>query len=70
MISPAAKERAEKLIQSGVDEGADLLLDGRDFKVKGYEKGNFLAPTIITKVTVNKTIVTVVSVNRNLPALQ
>jgi len=52
MISPAAKDRAEKLIQSGVDEGASLLLDGRNFQVKGYECGNFLAPTILTNVKV------------------
>ena len=28
LISPQAKARVEKLIQSGVDEGAELLLDG------------------------------------------
>jgi malonate-semialdehyde dehydrogenase (acetylating)/methylmalonate-semialdehyde dehydrogenase len=32
MISPQAKERAVKLIQSGVDEGAKLVLDGRNIK--------------------------------------
>ena len=53
MISPAAKERAEKLIQSGINEGATILLDGRNFKVKGYECGNFLAPTILTNVKPN-----------------
>ncbi|CAB1335202.1 unnamed protein product [Coregonus sp. 'balchen'] len=45
LISPQAKER------SGVDEGAQLLLDGRNLKVQGYENGNFVGPTIIGNVT-------------------
>lgn len=52
LISPQAKERVCSLIQSGVDEGAKLLLDGRNVKVKGYENGNFVGPTIISGVTV------------------
>jgi len=50
VISKESKKRIESLIQSGVDEGANLLLDGRGFVVKGYEKGNFLGPTILTNV--------------------
>ncbi|KAI5741918.1 hypothetical protein M8J77_001164 [Diaphorina citri] len=50
VISPQAKERILSLIQSGVDEGATLLLDGRNLKVPGYEKGNFIGPTILTNV--------------------
>ncbi len=42
LISPAAKEKVESLVQSGVDEGADLLLDGRGIVVNGYENGNFV----------------------------
>lgn len=45
-----AKERILALIQSGVDEGATLLLDGRNLTVPGYEKGNFVGPTILTNV--------------------
>lgn len=52
LISPQAKERVNSLIQSGVDEGAKVLLDGRNVKVKGYENGNFVGPTIISNVTV------------------
>lgn len=51
VISPAAKERIEYLVESGVKEGAKLVLDGRGFKVAGYEKGNFVGPTILTGVT-------------------
>jgi len=55
LISPAAKANVCRLIQSGVDEGAQLLLDGRNVIVKGYENGNFVAPTILTDVTPDMT---------------
>ena len=55
LISPQAKARVEKLIQSGVDEGAELLLDGRGITVEGYENGNFVGPTIINNVTTEMT---------------
>uniref|UniRef100_A0A8D3E041 methylmalonate-semialdehyde dehydrogenase (CoA acylating) n=1 Tax=Scophthalmus maximus TaxID=52904 RepID=A0A8D3E041_SCOMX len=50
-----AKTRVESLIQSGVEEGAKLLLDGRNVKVKGYENGNFVGPTILGNVTPDMT---------------
>ncbi|XP_060573404.1 probable methylmalonate-semialdehyde dehydrogenase [acylating], mitochondrial isoform X1 [Ruditapes philippinarum] len=50
LISPEAKKRVCDLIQSGVDQGAQLLLDGRNVKVPGYENGNFVGPTILHKV--------------------
>lgn len=51
MISPAALQRAEGIIQAAVDGGAKLVLDGRKPKVAaGYEKGNWLGPTILTDV--------------------
>ncbi|KAK7104562.1 probable methylmalonate-semialdehyde/malonate-semialdehyde dehydrogenase [acylating], mitochondrial [Littorina saxatilis] len=50
LISPEAKDRVCNLIQAGVDAGADLLLDGRGIKVPGYEKGNFVGPTILHQV--------------------
>ncbi|XP_033099349.1 methylmalonate-semialdehyde dehydrogenase [acylating], mitochondrial-like, partial [Anneissia japonica] len=53
VISPQAKDRICTLIQSGVDEGANLLLDGREISVPGYEKGNFVGPTILTDVKPN-----------------
>ncbi len=56
LISPQAKERVERLIQTGVDEGADLLLDGRGIVVEGYENGNFVGPTIFDKVTTDMQI--------------
>ena len=56
LVSPNAKKRVEGLIQKGVDEGAELLLDGRNLTVKGYEKGNFVGPTIFNGVKPNMAI--------------
>merc|ERR1719297_205929 len=50
VISPEAKERICKLIQSAVDEGAELVIDGRDVSVEDYPDGNFVGPTIITNM--------------------
>ncbi|WP_233235478.1 CoA-acylating methylmalonate-semialdehyde dehydrogenase [Bordetella sp. LUAb4] len=50
LVSPAARKRVESLIQQGVDEGAQLLLDGRDVKISGFEKGNFVGPTVFSGV--------------------
>jgi malonate-semialdehyde dehydrogenase (acetylating)/methylmalonate-semialdehyde dehydrogenase len=58
LISPQALKRAEDLIQSGVHQGAKLILDGRGIKVPGFEKGNFLGPTILTGVTPEMTCYT------------
>ncbi len=52
LISPAAKKRVCDLIEAGKNEGAKLILDGRDVKVKGYDKGNFVGPTILSGVKV------------------
>jgi len=50
MIDRAALERAHALIQSAEDEGATILLDGRNISVPDYPNGNFLGPTIIDNV--------------------
>jgi malonate-semialdehyde dehydrogenase (acetylating)/methylmalonate-semialdehyde dehydrogenase len=50
VITKESKERIEKLIQKGVDDGAKLLLDGRKIKVPGSEEGNFVGPTILADV--------------------
>lgn len=51
MISPQALKRAEDLIESGVNQGAEVLLDGRKPDVPGYPNGNWLAPTVLSGVT-------------------
>ncbi|KAK7363052.1 hypothetical protein VNO77_05181 [Canavalia gladiata] len=50
VISKQAKERIHKLVQSGVESGARLLLDGRNIVVPGYESGNFIGPTILSDI--------------------
>ncbi|MCB1213151.1 MAG: CoA-acylating methylmalonate-semialdehyde dehydrogenase [Chlamydiia bacterium] len=50
LISKQAVERVESLIQSAEEAGAELLLDGRSCVVPGYERGNFIGPTIVTAV--------------------
>jgi CheY-like chemotaxis protein len=52
-VRRVAEQRIFELIESGVKEGATLLLDGRNAKVPGYEEGNFIGPTIFTDVTTN-----------------
>lgn len=56
LVSPNALKRVEGLIQQGVEEGAELLLDGRNLVVQGYEKGNFVGPTVFNGVTGDMTI--------------
>jgi malonate-semialdehyde dehydrogenase (acetylating) / methylmalonate-semialdehyde dehydrogenase len=47
VITSGSRERVEGLIDQGVQQGATLLLDGRNPKIDGYEKGNFIRPTIL-----------------------
>jgi len=56
LISCAARERVESLIARGVEEGAKLELDGRNPQVPGFEKGNFVGPTIFSGVKPGMTI--------------
>ncbi|MCH7424303.1 CoA-acylating methylmalonate-semialdehyde dehydrogenase [Shewanella sp. MM_2022_3] len=56
LISPAAKARVLKLIAQGKQESAECLLDGSDFTVAGYESGNWVGPTMFTKVTTDMSI--------------
>ncbi|WP_154223728.1 CoA-acylating methylmalonate-semialdehyde dehydrogenase [Marinicella rhabdoformis] len=56
LISPQAKARVEGLIAQGVEEGADLLLDGRGLEVEGYPNGNWIGPTLFSNVTTDMEI--------------
>ena len=56
LISPEAKERVEGLIGRAVDEGAEILLDGRNYHVEAYETGNFVGPTILSNVDTDSEI--------------
>jgi len=50
VVSKQAKQRIEGFIAQGEKEGAKLELDGRNPKVPGYEKGNFIGPTVFSGV--------------------
>ena len=51
VVTAAAKEKILGLVQSGIDQGADLVVDGRDFSLQGYEDGFFVGPHLFDKVT-------------------
>ena len=57
VITPESKARIEGLIQKGIDEGAKVLLDGRNAKIPGYETGNFISPTILEDVALDKELI-------------
>jgi malonate-semialdehyde dehydrogenase (acetylating) / methylmalonate-semialdehyde dehydrogenase len=56
VITPESKARIEGLIQRGIEEGARPLVDGRNAQVAGYEKGNFIRPTILDNLTPDSTL--------------
>nr|WP_321525953.1 CoA-acylating methylmalonate-semialdehyde dehydrogenase [uncultured Cohaesibacter sp.] len=51
VITADAKKRIGGLIDSGVEQGADLVVDGRAFTLQGYEGGYFVGGTLFDKVT-------------------
>lgn len=50
VISPQAKQRIQNIVKNAPKEGAKVILDGTNLVVQGFEKGNFIGPTIITEV--------------------
>ena len=57
VITPESKTRIENLIQKGVDEGGNLLVDGRNAKVEGSENGNFIKPTILHNLPLDSSLI-------------
>jgi malonate-semialdehyde dehydrogenase (acetylating)/methylmalonate-semialdehyde dehydrogenase len=51
VVSAAHKAKIESYIQMGVDEGAELVVDGRGFSLQGHEDGFFCGPTLFDRVT-------------------
>ena len=51
VISKEHKEKINNYITTGVDEGANLILDGRNIKIQGYENGYFVGPTLFDNVS-------------------
>ena len=56
LVTGAARDKVAGLIETGVNEGAKLVLDGRELRVDGHEDGFFLGPSLFDEVTTNMTI--------------
>ncbi|WP_167042068.1 CoA-acylating methylmalonate-semialdehyde dehydrogenase [Salinibacterium sp. ZJ454] len=56
LINADAVTRVSAAIQAGIDEGAELLADGRGHVVEGYENGFYLGPTLFDNVTTDMSI--------------
>lgn len=56
VITAAAKDRISGLIDSGVEAGAELVVDGRQIALQGYENGYFLGGSLFDKVTTDMQI--------------
>ena len=50
VITPDARDRIKGYIDRGVEEGADLVVDGRDISISGYEQGCFVGATVFDRV--------------------
>lgn len=57
VISPESRSRVEHMIEKGVSEGGSVLLDGRNAKIEGFEKGNFIKPTILEGLPLNGDVI-------------
>jgi malonate-semialdehyde dehydrogenase (acetylating)/methylmalonate-semialdehyde dehydrogenase len=50
VVNAAHRQRVENWIQTGVDEGAELVVDGRGFSLQGHEGGFFVGPSLFDHV--------------------
>ena len=50
LISPEARDRAVSIVTAAVEDGAELLLDGREMTVPGHEGGYWFGPTMLGDV--------------------
>ncbi|WP_370032532.1 CoA-acylating methylmalonate-semialdehyde dehydrogenase [Qipengyuania mesophila] len=51
VVTPEHKARVEGWIDTAEKEGAEVVIDGRGFTLQGYEKGFFVGPTLLDRVT-------------------
>ena len=58
VITPEARDRILGYIDAGVEQGADLVLDGRGISVEGHENGYFVGGSIFDNVTTDMSIYT------------
>ncbi|MEF8781952.1 MAG: CoA-acylating methylmalonate-semialdehyde dehydrogenase [Haloarculaceae archaeon] len=58
LITEEHEQRVRNYVETGVQEGADLVVDGRDVTVEEYPDGNFLGPCIFEDVTTDMVVAT------------
>lgn len=51
LITPEHRENVVGFVERAVEEGAELLCDGRDVTVEGHEDGTYMGPTVLGEVT-------------------
>ncbi len=56
LVTSEALDRVKGYVDTGIKEGAKLLVDGRDFKMQGYEKGFYMGGCLFDGVTRDMTI--------------
>ena len=55
VVTPEHKARVEGWIDTAEQEGAEVVIDGRGFSLQGHEKGFFIGPTLLDRVTTDMT---------------
>ena len=56
IVTAEARARIRGLVDSGVAQGADLVVDGRDYALQGYEDGYFMGGCLFDRVTADMDI--------------
>lgn len=56
LTTPEHEQQVRNYVETGEQEGAELVVDGRDVEVEGYENGNFLGPCVFRDVTTDMVI--------------
>jgi malonate-semialdehyde dehydrogenase (acetylating)/methylmalonate-semialdehyde dehydrogenase len=56
MVTEAARQRVRSYVEKGIDEGARLVLDGREISVEEFPNGFYFGPTVFVDVSPEMTI--------------
>ncbi|MBM3517896.1 MAG: CoA-acylating methylmalonate-semialdehyde dehydrogenase [Alphaproteobacteria bacterium] len=56
LVTAQHRERVERLVATGVSEGATLRVDGRGLRLQGYENGYYMGGCLFDQVTTDMTI--------------
>src|SRR5439155_10575969 len=56
LVTKMHRDKVTGYIDKGVAEGAELVVDGRGFKLQGYESGYYLGGTLFDHVTKDMSI--------------